>query len=79
MSKLIRVQDLPNPADRMIGNVYHKGPFLCCTSCGGEYSANRGDYFAAKPDLVLRCCGVPMRLVKRDSHLVEVTNWGGES
>jgi hypothetical protein len=72
MSKLIRVADLPNPVDRMIGNVYHKGPFLYCASCAGEYSANRGDYFLERPDTVMRCCGRPLRLVTRESKLVEV-------
>lgn len=33
---MIRVKDLPNPADRYIGNVYHKGPFLHCAHCGVE-------------------------------------------
>jgi hypothetical protein len=54
------------------GNVFYKGPFLYCSLCFGEYSANRGDYFAAKPETVMRCCGRPLRLVRRDSRLIEV-------
>jgi hypothetical protein len=39
-------------------------PVLYCPRCGASYSANRGDYFMAKADTVLRCeCnGHPLKL-----------------
>lgn len=47
-------------------------PFLKCGKCGGEYSANRGDYFMARPDVVMKCCGVPVKLVTARRVLAEV-------
>ena len=47
-------------------------PFLYCAICGGQYSANRGDYFAAAPDTVLTCCNEPMRLVRQHTIFEEV-------
>lgn len=42
---------------------------LMCLQCGGEYSANAGDYFAADPDTILECCYEPMGLfAKRTSY-----------
>jgi hypothetical protein len=39
-------------------------PMLYCSVCGGEYSAHRGDYFAASPGTKMLCCGdFPMSLV----------------
>jgi hypothetical protein len=38
---------------------------LYCDICGGEYSANKGDYFQCRLDKVLTCCGEPMRLVRK--------------
>lgn len=67
MSKVIRVRDLKD----QIGAPYPR-PFLHCTVCGAEYSANVGDYFAASPDTVMTCCGEPMLLVRRETRLVEV-------
>ena len=37
-------------------------PFLYCRECGGEYSANAGDYFMRRPGNVLTCCEVPLEL-----------------
>jgi hypothetical protein len=45
---------------------------MYCHTCGEEYSANRGDYFAANPDTVLTCCGEPMRLAVRKAVYWEV-------
>lgn len=51
-------------------------PFLYCPSCGSEYSAHRGDYWAARPDAPLTCSNGHrrrgMRLVRRLARLVEV-------
>lgn len=33
---------------------------LLCRVCGGEYSANAGDYWNTKPQHILKCCGEPM-------------------
>lgn len=64
----IRVKDLKNQTGEPGPH-----PFLkCIGTCQGEYSANAGDYFAASPDTVLKCCGKSMRLVRRETRLVEV-------
>ncbi len=41
--------------------------FMFCAQCGAEYSADRADYFMAKPsDLVIECeCGYEMELVTK--------------
>ena len=60
----IHVRDLPEqPA---------YGVKLFCPDCLGEYSARRGDYFAASPDTIMTCCGEPMRLVKERTILEDV-------
>lgn len=69
---MIRVKDLPDPADQTIHNVYYKGPSLYCTICGGEYSANRGDYFIANPETVMKCCGLALKLVRKECRRIEV-------
>ena len=38
---------------------------LYCVTCGAEYSANAGDYFAAKPDTVFTHCRRNMVLVTK--------------
>ena len=40
-------------------------PILRCFICGSEFSANRGDYFAAHPEYIFECCGEPMTLCIR--------------
>ena len=47
-------------------------PFLLCRVCGGEYSADAGDYFAAEPETVLRCCRKPMVLATKQTVYREV-------
>ena len=42
-------------------------PLLHCTVCGGDYSANAGDYFMANPDTVLKCCEFPMVLAVKQT------------
>lgn len=61
--KPVTVADLPRELH---------GEFLICLECHSEYSAQRGDYFAADPQTVMECCGEPMKLVRRESRLVEV-------
>jgi len=56
----IRVKDLPS----IPPNAYPR-PLLLCPSCGGEYSAHQGDYFASDPMTVIRCCNRPVRLVRK--------------
>ncbi len=63
----IRVRDLKD----QIG-MEGPRPFLYCRECDGQYSANAGDYFAAAPDTVMKCCGRPMALVTRKTVLTEV-------
>lgn len=55
---MVQVKDLEN----QIGVMGPK-PILYCSVCGAENSANKGDYFAAKPDTILKCCGFPLKLV----------------
>ena len=65
----IRVSDL-------IG-IKMKGPisFLYCRKCGGEYSANAGDYFMA-PDTAMKCCRTNMVLaVKREGACGNQGSW----
>lgn len=58
IKRTLRVRDLLSGRPQSFNR-----PFLHCRWCGGEYSAHRGDYFAAHPNTVLRCCGQPLRLV----------------
>ncbi len=63
-TKLVRVRNLPErPA---------YGVKLYCPHCQGEYSATRGDYFMASPDMVMECCEAPMLLVRERRTLVQV-------
>ena len=55
---MVRVSNLKD----QIGSAYPR-PILYCARCGGEYSANKGDYFMARPDTILKCCKYPMSLV----------------
>lgn len=45
------------------------GPHLIlfCGCCGGEYSANRSDYFWATTNYVFKCCDKPLELVKKQT------------
>ena len=63
MSK-VRVRDLPDTA----------GPkfLLCRVRPEHQYSATARDYFAADPELVIRCCGRPVRLVVEERTFKEV-------
>ena len=46
-------------------------PFLLCTGrCGGEHSADRGDYWLVPPSTPIKCCGEPMVRVTRQTRLV---------
>ena len=59
---------MPNVAVRVKDLQDHIGktgphPLLLCCVCGGEYSANVGDYFLVSPETVLKCCGLPMTCV----------------
>lgn len=57
MPRPIRVQDLPDTS--------YTRALLRCQTCGGEYSAYRGDYFMADPQTVMRCHGRPLQLVTK--------------
>lgn len=61
---MIRVRDLKHQTS-IVGNRVIPQPLLYCGVCGGEYSAHAGDYFAAAPDTIMRCCGEPMARVTR--------------
>lgn len=56
-SHVVRVCDLPDQPSW--------GVMLHCNRCGENYSAYCGDYFAADPATILKCCGRPMRLVRK--------------
>ena len=59
----VQVKDLVN-------QIGYNGPraILYCPACGNEASANRGDYFMAKPNTVLRCeCGMPFAKVVKST------------
>lgn len=58
--KPIRVRDL-RPGDNGAGL-----PMLLCTRCEATFSADAGDYWAARPDAILRHCRRPMvRVIKQ--------------
>jgi hypothetical protein len=38
-------------------------PFLYCSICGAEYSANAGDYWTANPEHIFICCDEPILLM----------------
>ena len=61
--RIVRVRDL-KPQTGMSGQ---RPLLLCRGECAGEYSANAGDYFMARPDTILRCCGEPMALVVKQT------------
>lgn len=61
--KVLRKRDLPEQI---------KGEFMLCQKCGGEYSADARDYWHLAPDTPMRCCGVSMRLVKRETRYLVV-------
>lgn len=80
MASIVQLFDTENKGDDVtrirdlkdqIGAPYPR-PLMYCHTCGEEYSANRGDYFAANPDTVLTCCGEPMRLAVRKAVYWEV-------
>lgn len=64
----VRVADLPE-----FHGLQGPRPILYCDHCGGEFSANRGDYFLAAPGTIMRCTGAegdphdaePMRLITK--------------
>jgi hypothetical protein len=74
---MIRVKDLPQPRPgRKLpdgGFVEARQPFLRCRTCGGQYSANPGDYWNANPETIMRCCDRPMALVDEVITYVPVT------
>ena len=62
---MIQVKDLENQIG--VGLPQDTLPLLCCFNCGGEYSANSGDYFNVSPDYILRCCGMNVQLVTKQT------------
>ena len=60
----IRVKDLPERGNG-------EGVSLYCRTCGEHYSPDRGDYFMADPNTILKCHG-PLVLVRRETRLIEV-------
>lgn len=51
-------------------------PMLLCVNCGGEYSANKGDYWHLPQDSVFECCGEPMLLMYKRTAYEEVKGNG---
>lgn len=74
--RLVRVRDFPAwdhghdlPGG---GHVEGRNALLHCASCGAECSANPGDYWDTIGDHAFRCCGRPMRLVRKHTTFEEV-------
>lgn len=65
---MIKVKDLPDLFGKNGSNI----PHLHCDECFSEYSANKHDYFLAPKEEVMSCCGMPLRLVRVESRLVDV-------
>lgn len=57
-------------ADLRDGQAYG---ILLCPKCGGEYSADRRDYWAMPPSKVFTCCGINCRLVRKVTRYVPVS------
>lgn len=53
------VSDLPEQAG---------AAFLWCESCGGEYSATRGDYFWMSAADEFTCCDEDLQLATKHTH-----------
>lgn len=79
---MIKVKDLPErdrsseertAPDGSTSILVGRPVFLYCRRCGERYSATRGDYVMADPDLVLTCCQRPMVLVREQREIVPVT------
>ena len=64
---MVKVKDLKD----QIG-INEPPPFLYCLKCGAEYSANRADYFMARPERVFTCCKRKMVLVTKQVTYKEV-------
>jgi hypothetical protein len=48
---------------------------MYCTKCGGEYSANAGDYFmVSDPEYRFKCCGRTMELVIKTTNYESITS-----
>ena len=45
---------------------------LYCPKCGGEFSADRRDYWNVPAGYVFKCCGVNSRLVRKVTSYQEV-------
>lgn len=62
----------PRDLKDTILNPEHGGEFLKCWICGGESSANKGDYFMHRDDYVFTCCGVNMELCIKKVEFISV-------
>ena len=63
--KAIKVSDLKD----QLGTPFPR-PMLKCMTCGNEYSAHRGDYWAASPGYIFKCCRRNMALVTKQTVFV---------
>jgi len=54
-----------NMRDGILDKTYKA--LMLCTVCGGEYSADSGDYFNYKDDYIFKCCGKPCLLVTKET------------
>lgn len=59
----MRVHELPTMTGSSIP--IPNRPMLHCVVCGQNYSAERGDYFMADPNQVMKCHGRNLQLVTR--------------
>ncbi len=48
-------------------------PILYCTECGGEYSADKSDYFMLPDTEIMMCCDIPLQLVMKTTTYNKVT------
>lgn len=63
---MVQVKDLPEEPC----NFVNLREFLYCPVCSAEYSAQRGDYWAAEPTTPMTCeCGIHLALVKSHTEL----------
>ena len=66
--KMPRARDLARRKPVTVGDLERapRDAVLLCDECGESYSSTHGDYsFRLPASHVLRCCGKPMRLVRK--------------
>ncbi len=73
MSKEDRIITVGDLVDHIGLPDHIQRPFLRCSTCGSETSANKGDYFNLPVDYAFYCCAEPKKLVIKEVRYIELT------